>query len=251
MFFQLRSQNCTAGPPVNATPAVNARSAMRGRKLGEILIEMGLIDAAGLARALEVQARDGRSLTSVVSALGLADEQALSGALAECYKLERMLAATDVQPAAARLLPIDFCLKHLVVPVRADSSTIQLAMVNPVDLACIQNVEFTTNRRVVPIVASESTIRSALERLQGKLPDGAANLFGSLSHEAEVELVEDEESADPRELAREGDLPQTVTLVATILVNAVNAGASDIHVEPQEASLQVRYRVDGLLQDVL
>jgi type IV pilus assembly protein PilB len=104
---------------------------------------------------------------------------------------------------------------------------------------------------VVPIVASESVIRSAIERVQGAPLDDAADLFGSLSTEAEIEVVADEDAADPRKLALEGELPQTVRLVTTILVNAVNEGASDIHLEPQESSMQVRYRVDGLLQDVL
>jgi type IV pilus assembly protein PilB len=224
---------------------------IKGRKLGEILIEMGLIDAAGLARALEVQARDGRDLTSVVSALGLADEQAVSGAIAQRYRLERLETAAAVQADAARLLSIEFCLKHLVVPVKVDSGTLRLAMVNPVDFACIQEVEFKTNRHVVPVVASESMIRSAIGRLQGTPSEETTNLFGSLSQEAEIELVNDEDPADPRQLAREGEQPQTVRLVTTVLVNAVNEGASDIHLEPQESSLQVRYRVDGLLQDVL
>jgi type IV pilus assembly protein PilB len=222
-----------------------------GRKLGEILIEMGLIDAAGLARALEVQARDGRALSSVVSELGLADEKAVSGAIADRYRLDRLDAPSGVHADAARLLPADFCLKHLVVPVTADASTLRLAMVNPVDLACIQEVEFRTNRRVVPMVGAESVIRGALARQQDGPVDDAAEIFGALSQEAEVELVTEDDPADPRQLAREGELPQTVRLVTTILVNAVSEGASDIHLEAQEASIQVRYRVDGLLQDVL
>jgi type IV pilus assembly protein PilB len=225
---------------------------IKGKKLGEILIEMGLIDAAGLARALEVQARDGRELSSVVSELGLADEQAVSGAIAQRYRLDRLETPAAVQADAARLLSIEFCLKHLVVAVKADSTTLRLAMVNPVDFACIQEVEFRTNRHVVPMVASESMIRSAIGRLQGTPSEDTVNLFGSLSHEAEIELVEEDvDPADPRELAREGEQPQTVRLVTMILVNAVNEGASDIHLEPQESSLQVRYRIDGLLQDVL
>jgi type IV pilus assembly protein PilB len=222
-----------------------------GRKLGEILIEMGLIDAAGLARALEVQARDGRALSSVVSELGLADEKAVSGAIADRYRLDWLDSPSGVHADAARLLPGDFCVKHLVVPVTADATTLRLAMVNPVDLACIQEVEFRTNRRVVPMVAAESVIRGALDRQPGGHQDDAAEIFGALSQEAEVEVVTEDDPADPRQLARDGELPQTVRLVTTILVNAVSEGASDIHLEAQEASIQVRYRVDGLLQDVL
>ena len=224
---------------------------MTGRKLGEILMEMGLIDAKGLAKALEVQAREGRALSSVVSSLGLADEGAVSGAIADRYHLERLDAASGVQAEAARLLPADFCLKHLVIPATADRNTLRLAMVDPVDLACIQNVEFRTNRRVVPIVASETTIRSAIAELLDGGAAAAADLFGALSHEAEIDIVADDDPADPRQLARDGELPETVRLVTTVLVNAVNEGASDIHLEPQESAVQVRYRVDGLLQDVL
>ncbi|HEY3064479.1 MAG TPA: type II/IV secretion system protein [Methylomirabilota bacterium] len=223
---------------------------MKPRKLGEILIELGLINAEGLKRALEVQAREGGTLTRVVSGLGLVDEKAVSSAIADWFDFE-CLERLPVAPETARLIPPEFCEKRLIAAVGVQNRTLRLAMVDPFDMPTIQDVEFMTNMRVVPVVSTESAIREVLNRLHGGAAAEVAELLGDMNVEAEVEAVADEDDALPQQLEKDGHLPQTVRLVTSLLANAVKEGASDIHLEPQERGLQVRYRVDGLLQDTL
>jgi len=223
---------------------------MKPRKLGEILIELGLINAEGLKRALEVQSREGGTLARVVSGLGLVDEKAVSSAIADWFDFE-CLERLPVAPETARLIPQEFCEKRLIAAVGVQNRTLRLAMVDPFDMPTIQDVEFMTNMRVVPVVSTESAIRDVLTRLYGGAAAEVAELLGDMNVDAEVEAVRDEEDALPQQLEKDGQLPQTVRLVTSLLANAVKEGASDIHLEPQERGLQVRYRVDGLLQDTL
>jgi type IV pilus assembly protein PilB len=223
---------------------------MKPRKLGEILIELGLINAEGLKRALEVQSREGGTLARVVSGLGLVDEKAVSSAIADWFDFE-CLERLPVAPETSRLIPHEFCEKRLIAAVGVQNRTLRLAMVDPFDMPTIQDVEFMTNMRVVPVVSTESAIRDLLTRLYGGAAAEVAELLGDMNVDAEVEAVPDEDDASPQQLEKDGQLPQTVRLVTSLLANAVKEGASDIHLEPQERGLQVRYRVDGLLQDTL
>jgi type IV pilus assembly protein PilB len=226
---------------------------VKSRKLGEILIELGLIDAAGLRRALDVQTREGGSLGSIVSGLGLANEEQVSHAIADWFRLE-CLATPDVLPSMASLLPAEFCRQRVVAPMDVEQRSLRLAMADPLDIATIQDVEFRTNLKVVPVVASESVVRSMLERLfpPTDRTEDVLQLASDPVIAAEIEAI-DEETDDPsvHQLAKDSEQPQTVRLVNAVLATAVREGASDIHLEPYERGIQVRYRIDGLLQNVM
>ena len=225
---------------------------MGSRKIGEILIELGLIDEAGLKRALEIQATEGGTLGRAVSGLGLAEEQQVSHAIADWLRLE-CLTSPEVVPRVASVLPGDMCWKRMVAPIRVDDRTLSLAMTDPLDITTIQDVEFRTNLKVVPVVAGDSVVAAVLDRLYPST-DGAADivlqLTSDLADAVEVEPVSDEEQS-VQQLAAESEQPQTVRLVNALLANAVREGASDIHLEPTDRGLQVRHRVDGLLQDAV
>jgi type IV pilus assembly protein PilB len=222
------------------------------RKIGEILMELGLIDEAGLKRALEIQATEGGTLGRAVSGLGLAEEQQVSHAIADWLRLE-CLTSPEVVPRMASILPGDMCWKRMVAPIGVDDRTLRLAMTDPLDITTIQDVEFRTNLKVVPVVAGESVIAAVLDRLYPSA-NGAADIIAELTSDpneaVEVEPVLDEEQ-NVQQLAAESEQPQTVRLVNALLANAVREGASDIHLEPTERGLQVRHRIDGLLQDAV
>ncbi|MGH7279549.1 MAG: hypothetical protein ACREJG_12795, partial [Candidatus Rokuibacteriota bacterium] len=137
---------------------------MKPRKLGEILIELGLLDDKGLQSALEVQRREGGTLGRVVQHLGLADEMAVTNAIADWFDFE-CLDAPVMAPETAKLLPIELCQKRMIAPLGLERGELRLAMADPLDVPTIQDVEFMTNLRVVPVVAPESSIRRALDRL--------------------------------------------------------------------------------------
>jgi type II secretory ATPase GspE/PulE/Tfp pilus assembly ATPase PilB-like protein/ActR/RegA family two-component response regulator len=223
------------------------------RKLGEILIELGLIDEAGLKRALEVQSREGGTLGRAVSGLGLANEQQVSHALADWFRLE-CLSRPEAVSSVATLLPADFCRKRLVAPMGLENRTLRLAMADPLDIAAIQDVEFRTGLTVVPVVAGESIVTAVIDRLYPPTDrtDDILNLASDASETVEVEAVRDED--DPAlsdDVSVDSEQPETVRLVNAVLANGAKEGASDIHLEPHERGIQVRFRIDGMLQNAL
>ncbi len=223
--------------------------------IGDLLIRGGLIDATGLERAQELQARAGGSLGRAIADLGLASEDAVFAAMAKELHLEYLGAqAPDVSPEMATTLPADSCHKRLIVPLGLQGSSLRLAMADPVDYSTISDVEFRTGRRVVVVVTSESSIRAMLNQLYPSAPESEKiyNLLASVNPAGEMEAAQSEyEVIDPASLAKDTELPPIVRLVNLMLSDAAKQGASDIHVEPQENILQVRCRLDGQLHDVL
>jgi len=223
--------------------------------LGNILLGAGLVDSAGLARALEAQERDPGSLGRALASLGLAEEEAVSRAIAKGLNLESPgLEGAEVAKETAALLPAEFCRRRLAAPLGSEGKSLRLAMADPLDFSTIQDVEFRTGMRVIVVVAGETSILALVKRLYPALQDlQATEALLALAHpEGEVEVAEAEfEATDIGRLARDVNLPPIVRLVNMILSDAAKAGASDIHIEPQEGSLQVRRRVDGQLQNVM
>ncbi|HZI94299.1 MAG TPA: ATPase, T2SS/T4P/T4SS family [Patescibacteria group bacterium] len=223
--------------------------------LGDILIKAGLVDEEGLSRAREIQQRDGGSIGRALAGLGLTDETSVTHAIAEAMTLECPdLASLVLETSTAALLPAEFCRTRGVAPLGVEGRTIRLAMANPLDYATLQDVEFRTNLRVVAVVAGESAIESLVERTYPAAPEerSTLELMAKANPAGEVESAEtDYESADIGKLALDTKLPPIVRLVNVVLSEAAKAGASDIHIEPQEDYVQVRHRIDGILHDVL
>jgi type IV pilus assembly protein PilB len=228
-------------------------------KLGEVLVRAGCVSAADVSQAMDLLGREGGSLGRSLEELGLAEEETVAAILASHLNLEYPgLDSLALAPGTAALLPPEFCRKRLVAPIGAEGKSLKLAMTNPLDFSTIQDVEFSTGMRVVVAVAGEKSIRSFLDRTYPAPPEEKAEeqttyeLLSSVEPAGEVEFSESEhEVADISKLARDLNLAPIVRLVNMILCDAAKAGASDIHIEPQEDRLQVRQRLDGLLKDVL
>ena len=222
--------------------------------IGDALVRTGLIDSSGLSRAREVQEQKGVSLGKALAALGLADEEAVSAAIAKKLQLELLdTELPEVVPEVAALLPIEFCCKRMVAPLSLVGNSLRLALADPLDYSTIQDVEFRTNKQVVAVVACQSLIQTLLNRIYPPEDRSQQNLLAVAHPAGEVEAVgeTDYEVVDPAKLTNDVKLPPVVRLANLILSCAAKAGASDIHLEPKENHLQVRQRVDGLLRDVL
>jgi len=221
---------------------------------GDLLLRVGLINSSGLERALEIQSNTAGSLGRILADLGLVDESATSAAIAKELRLECLGANTpEVPPEIEGLLPIEFCRKRLVAPLGLRSNSLRLAMVDPLDYSTIQDVMFRTSKEVVAVVASETAILTLLGHFQSDAIDSQKTYEMLTGQAPEGEIVSEEESdevVDAAKLAKDIKLAPVIRLVNLILSGAANAGASDIHIEPKEKYLQVRQRVDGLLQDV-
>lgn len=220
--------------------------------LGDVLMRAGLVDGSGLSRAQELQNRESVSLGRALTMLGLADEAVTTAAIAEALHLELIgPELPEVVPDVAALLPADFCHQRMVVPLDVQGRTLRLAMVDPLNLFTIQDVEFHTNKSVVAVVASESSLRNLLSQVYSA--EFQKTILSAAKPEGEVEALSEAEFelTDPEKLAKDTKMPPVVRLVNLILSGAAKEGASDIHLEPKESHLQVRRRVDGLLHDVM
>ncbi|MGD0965533.1 MAG: type II/IV secretion system protein [Candidatus Acidiferrales bacterium] len=222
--------------------------------IGELLVRTALIDSSGLERALEVQSRNGGSLGKILADLGLADENAVCARIARELRLDCIGAdLPEVLPADAGLLPTDFCHKHLVVPLGFKGNSLRVAMVDPLDYATIQDVRFRTSKEIIAVCASESAILALLGQPSSDALESQKTYEMLTSMTPEGEIVPEAETGDvidAARLANDTKLAPVVRLVNLILSCAAKDGASDIHIEPKEKYLQVRQRIDGLLQDV-
>jgi type IV pilus assembly protein PilB len=223
--------------------------------IGDLLIRQGITDAGGVTRALAVPPAQATTLARALAILGLADESVVAAAIASALHLEYVDGELPAIPEdVVALLPAEFCRKSGVVPLGFAGNLLRVAVSDPMNDSVLQDVRFRTGRTTVAVVATQAWI----ERLCGRIYPYESvatsyDMLTSVEPAGEVEPTSETEYdlIDPAVLAKDTKLPPIVRLVNLILSDAATAGASDVHIEPQETSLQVRQRVDGLLRDVL
>ncbi|MBS3956287.1 MAG: Flp pilus assembly complex ATPase component TadA [Clostridiales bacterium] len=214
-------------------------------RLGEILVNSGLVSMEDMSAALAEQLRLGGKLGQILVDMGVASEEQIADTLALQKGYEYVdLTTYRVDRSAASLLPARVALMRHVVPIELRDGALVLAMADPLDIETADEVEVRTGYRVVPVVASPSHIRYAIEKYIS-----AADAFQGV-----VDAVEDAESvraeADTQVLVGGEDVP-IVRLVNQLIREAVLERASDIHIEPGISGVRVRYRVDGVLHEVM
>jgi type IV pilus assembly protein PilB len=222
--------------------------------IGDLLVREGIIDNATLSKAQDVQAKQRVSLVRALELLGIGDELNIVAAIAKKLRLESLRPEVPVLPDIAALLPPEFCRKRGIAPLSVQGKTLRLALVDPMDYSTIQDVEFRTGKRVIPVIAVSSQLQSLLDGIYPQESPSHISTFASSDVEGEVETVVGDseiEIVDPAKLAKDTRTPPVIRLVNLILSGAAKSGASDIHMEPKESHLQVRYRVDGLLREVI
>lgn len=227
----------------------------RKRKLGEILIDAGVLTREDLENALSAQKERGGRLGSVLVSLGLVDEDTMLTALETQLGIPRVeLARYIINPEVARLLPEAFVRSHKVFPVERVGDRLTLAMADPLDVFAIDDVRISTGLDVDPVIASEAEIEAAIGECYGAGP--AAKLVKEVQAQVAGAAGKDQRAAKAEEARRAADEAHVmsapaVRLANAIIAEAVKARASDIHIEPQESHVRVRYRVDGVLRQVM
>lgn len=219
----------------------------------DLLLHSGVVSAEALDRAAGLQTGTSISLVQALVSMGMVREEAAIRAIAKGLNLECLGAPLpEVSLEAAALLPAEFCRQRKIAPLGISGRTLRIVMANPLDYFTIQDVEFRTRMQVTSVVGGESAIEDLLNKIYGvaaiadSLDDESAALIaGGKPAEEEVDL------ADEEALAADARLAPVVRIVNQFLGRAVKAGASDVHVEPQEEFLLVRDRVDGDLQDLM
>jgi type IV pilus assembly protein PilB len=221
--------------------------------LGDLLIDKGVIDAGGLARAIEATSARPATLGRALAELGLADEAVVASTLATALHLVFLDSDPDsIDDACAGVLPSEFCRKRFAVPLRVEGTRLYLGVSNPLDYTVCQDAEFRTGKKATAVVVTQTWIEAALDVMYPESRTTAYDSLTRLEPAGEIEAsVEEYDLVDPGTLARDTKLPPIVRLVNLILSDAARSGASDVHVEPQESGVLVRQRVDGLLREVL
>jgi type IV pilus assembly protein PilB len=225
-------------------------------RLGEILIKESLITQDQLDKALEFQRSNGGKLGSCLTKMGYITDDDITGVLSRQYGVPSInLKYYEIDPNVIKLIPQDTALRYQVVPLSRVGSVLTIAMTDPTNVFAMDDIKFMTGFNVEPVVASESAIAEATSRFYG----GGSSSHEELStlmkdlvdEDQELELAADEQEMDAATLERAAEEAPIIKLVNLILTDSVKRGASDIHVEPYETEMRVRFRVDGVLQTVM
>ncbi|MBI3752946.1 MAG: type IV-A pilus assembly ATPase PilB [Deltaproteobacteria bacterium] len=222
-------------------------------RLGELLIREKLITADQLKKAIEEQRTSGGRLGYNLAKLGYVNEKDLTTFLSRQYGIPAVdLDATEIDPEIIKLIPEDVANKYQVIPIGRTGSTLVLAMADPSNIFAVDDIKFLTGYNVESVIASEAAIKAAIEKHYAAAEEEMA-LGDVLTEfdESEMEILQEEEEVDVNDLKKAVEDAPVVKLVNLILTDAIKKGASDIHVEPYEKSFRVRYRVDGVLAEVM
>jgi len=260
-------------------------------KLGEILVRENLISAQHLREALDYQREHGGRLGYNLVKLGLVTDDMITAVLSRQYGIPSVnLDLFTIDESVLRLIPQEVAQKYSVIPLSRVGATLTLAMVDPTNVFAMDDIKFMTGLNVEPVVVAEVSIQLAIAkyygtsreielaaisveepshvRSNGKSSNGAAAGpgAGAITHAdlvsldsidfdhsggEDVEVVEDNEEIDLSTLSRMSEDAPVVRLVNVLLVDALRRGASDIHIEPYEKELRIRFRIDGVLYDVM
>src|SRR5919204_1171563 len=223
---------------------------MSGR-LGELLVRENLISLQQLQKAQEEQRKTGGRIGSLLVKQGAIAEGDLTNFLSKQYGVPAIsLSDFDVDDEVIKLVPKAIAEKHQVVPVNRAGSSLIIAMSDPSNIFAIDEIKFQTGYNVEPVVASEQAIREAIERYYAERGPTYEELMQGFD-DSDVSIIEAEEGEDIVDLEKSAGEAPVVKLVNLILLDAIKKGASDIHVEPYEKDFRVRYRVDGVLYEVM
>jgi type IV pilus assembly protein PilB len=225
-------------------------------RLGEILIKESLITQDQLQKALDFQRANGGKLGSCLTKMGFITDDDITGVLSRQYGVPSInLKYYEIDPTVIKLIPVDTAVRYQVVPLSRVGSVLTIAMTDPTNVFAMDDIKFMTGFNVEPVVASESAIGEAITRFYGGANSNGeelSNLMKDLvEDDQELELASEETETDAATLEKAAEEAPIIKLVNLILTDSVKRGASDIHIEPYELEMRVRFRVDGVLQTVM
>ena len=225
---------------------------MHVSRLGELLVKHNVLTKDQLTKALQEQKESGgqQRLGAILIKSGLITEPDLTAFLSKQYGFPSInLQEFEVDAAVVKIIPVEIAQKYQIVPINRSGSTLIIAMCDPSNIFAIDDIKFMTGYNIEVVVASESSIKGAIDKLYDQSAS-LADVMNDLDLE-DLEVVGDEEEVDLSSLERATEDAPVVKLVNLILTDAIKKKASDIHIEPYERSFRVRYRIDGILYEVM
>jgi type IV pilus assembly protein PilB len=219
-------------------------------RIGELLVKENLLSAEQLKQARADAVAKGGRLGAQITKLGFLEEAELTDFVAKQYGVPSVnLDDFDVDPEVIQLIPEDVALKHNVVPVNRAGSTLILATADPSNIFALDDIKFLTGYNIQAVVASEEAIKRGIEKYYEQTT-GLDEVMAGFD-DSDIDVVQDSDDANLAELGKEAEEAPVVKLVNLILTDAIKRVASDIHVEPYEKSFRVRYRIDGVLYEIM
>ncbi len=219
------------------------------KKLGEILLSWGVVDDNALAQALEYGMQNGKRIGEALVELELCNEEEVVKALATQLGLEYVDLDRNPPPKEAlELIPPDLIRKHLVLPVGQQDNRLALIITDPLDLDTFDLLKFRLGKELTPMLAPASKVKAYIDEFLTKMTDDLSKTMQSIdaSIDRSIDLQDELEKKDKLDAGEQaGDAP-IIRLINHIIGEAVRNRASDIHVEPMEDRVRVRYRIDGV-----
>ncbi|HYM22798.1 MAG TPA: type IV-A pilus assembly ATPase PilB [Vicinamibacterales bacterium] len=248
-------------------------------RIGELLLKEKRITAEQLQQALTAQKANGGKLGFNLVKLGFVKDEEITALLSKQYGVPSInLAQFEIDPAVIKLIPSETANKYQIVPLSRAGATLTIAMTDPTNVFAMDDIKFMTGYNVEPVVASETAVTDAITKYYPAAPAGAkpppkksepaaptgpqvsALEMASKGLEelqqmdadgGDVEVLEELQEISADALAKAGEDAPVVRLVNVVLMSAIQKGASDIHIEPYEKELRVRYRIDGILYNIM
>src|SRR6185436_144039 len=227
-----------------------ATAAATSERLGDLLVREKLISRDQLEKALAEQKATGTRLGYCLVKLGFIQELEITKMLAKQYRMPAVdLTKFEVDPKIVKLVPADVAVKHSVLPLKREGRTLTVAMADPTNVGVIEDLKFITRFDIFPVIAGEYTLRQQLERYYEQSDAQLQSILKDIESDDDLEVIEEKE--EDQAPAMVADDAPVVKLINGILTDAVKRGASDIHIEPFEFDIRVRYRIDGALGAVM
>jgi len=214
-------------------------------RLGDILVKNGIIDEDKLFKALDLQRTTGQKLGATLITQGWITEEQLSTVLEEQYQIPYVdINNIYIDPKVPKLISEGLARKHMVIPIKLENNVITVAMVDPLDMIAKDDVRLITGMEINPVICSQSDIAKAVNRYYdaSEKAEKAVEDFKS-----QIGFTEDDEETEDADVTNS----PMVRLVNTIIAQAVKSKASDIHIEPYERTVRIRYRIDGELREMM
>jgi len=222
---------------------------MASERLGELLVREKLITADQLEKAIQDTRNTGARLGSSLAKLGYLGEKEFLGFLSNQYGIPAIdLNEFEVDKEVLDLVTRDLCMKHIIIPVNRAGNTLIVAVSDPSNMSALEDLRFVTGYNIEMVVASEESIKKAMD----KFYDTGIQVSETLDDFTDtLEVMVKGEEVDVKDLEKEAEDAPIVKLVNMLMTDALSKGASDIHLEPYERFFRVRYRIDGMLYEIM
>ena len=239
-------------------------------RIGDLLLKEKRITPEQLQKALAHQKANGGKLGYTLISLGLVKDEEITTLLSRQYGVPSInLTQFEIDPSVIKLIPADTALKYEIVPLSRSGATLTIAMTDPTNVFAMDDIKFMTGYNVEPVVASETAVAAASQKYYPSSSKpaptqqntgtsalematrGLEELQNAVDASGDVEVLEELQEISAEALAKQGEDAPVVRLVNVVLMSAIQKGASDIHIEPYEKELRVRYRIDGILYNIM